>query len=135
VALAYGCLLRYQEVIDVLAGRSFLERGSRGWLMHLTRSKTDPLQRGTRVLFKFRQVPRELHHLLDGLCDRARHWHPPSRPQWRRWLTALRPGTRFHGFRHGRVLDLIAQGVPKHVIMFIGRWRSLGGFGSYDCHK
>jgi hypothetical protein len=135
LALAYACLLRYSEAVDVLTGVSSLERVNKGWLLHLTRSKCDVLRRGTRVLFKCKAIPESLHSYLDDIATLPpTAWDLPSRSAWHRWLAPLVPGSRFHSFRHGRVLDLIADGYGKDAIMHLGRWRSLQGFGAYDGH-
>lgn len=135
-ALAYSCLLRYGEVQQVFSGESWLERCPTGWLLHLRRSKTDPLRRGCQVFFEAARTPAELHSYLDTVCARHSTWElPPSRRAWRKWLTAILPGARFHGFRHGRVVDLTSSGVPKETIMHLGRWSSIEGFACYSAHE
>lgn len=132
VALAYGCLLRYSEVCDVLTGVSWLEHVPGGWLLHLSRSKNDPLRRGTQVFFDDDLMPQQLVPWLERVAQRRDDWSPPSRRFWSRFLGgAVRHG-RFHGFRHGRATDLTAQGIPPKDIMFLGRWRSLEGMQAYS---
>jgi hypothetical protein len=132
--LAYVCLLRYGEAVDVMTGYSRLERVAKGWLLHLARSKCDVLRRGVTVLFRRADVPPALCQYLDRIVEPGQHWDLPSRSAWRRWLTTILPGSHFHGFRHGRVMDLIADGMSKEDIMHSGRWKSLGGFGTYQGH-
>ena len=135
VALAYSCFLRYAEVLDVMAGYSHLKRAADGFLLHLVRSKCDPRRRGIMVHFSYREVPEFCRGYLDDISvEWAAPWEVPSRSFWARILPLFVPDGRFHGFRHGRVVDLIYAGMPKEHIMHLGRWASLTGFRHYDAH-
>ena len=132
VALVYGCLLCYSKVCDVLTGISWLEHVPGGWLLHLSRSKNDPLRRGTQVFFDEDIMPQQLVPWLERTTLRGDAWSLPSRRFWSRFLGGSVKHGRFHGFRHGRATDLISQGIPKKDIMFLGRWKSLEGMQAYS---
>jgi hypothetical protein len=135
-ALAYVCFLRYAEAVDVFNGISHLSHAFGGFLLHLTHSKCDPHHRGILVRFSLSEVPSCLRPYLDAICGQpATRWDVPSRSFWSRVLSLFVGGGRFHGFRHGRVVDLIYAGMPKEHIMSLGRWASLTGFRHYDAHK
>ena len=136
VAIAYSFLLRHSEVVDILTHRSSITHEKKGWILHLYCSKTDQLQKGLSVFFPEELIPQELLGFVANVADDSVLWSIPSHQFLNNAIKSIMedPTYRFHGFRHGRTMDLLADGTPEVAIKQYGRWKSDVGFKNY-VHK
>ena len=137
LVISYVFLLRFSEAADILNKISYITKEKIGWVLHLARSKNDPLQKGFSVFFPDELVPQKYLGFLYDVSDRkSKSWISPSAQFMNNEIKEILGSKKYHyhGIRHGRTMDLIGQGIRQDKIQILGRWKSMAGFKCY-IHK
>lgn len=136
VLLAYVGLLRWSEAESILqTGDSSVSETQKGFLFYFAKSKNDRMDKGVQVFIPSSSLPKRLCKIVPVICAKLKEGvrFPLSHTVANNMLRVQLgdPNVRFHGNQHGRVKDLLADGVPKTKIKEWGRWFTKAAFSFY----